>query len=32
MTSTSAQDADARRLRTVTWVVALATLGLVFDG
>jgi AAHS family benzoate transporter-like MFS transporter len=25
-------DRDARRLRTVTWIVALATFGLVFDG
>jgi len=24
--------AEARRLRTVTWVVALATVGLIFDG
>lgn len=32
MTSTPTADADARRLRTVTWIVALATVGLIFDG
>jgi AAHS family benzoate transporter-like MFS transporter len=26
------QSAEARRLRTVTWIVALATCGLIFDG
>ncbi len=32
MTSTSTPSAEARRLRTVTWIVALATTGLIFDG
>jgi len=32
MTSSNPQSAEARRLRTVTWVVVLATLGLIFDG
>lgn len=32
MTSTQKLSAEARRLRTVTWIVALATVGLIFDG
>ncbi|HEX6362018.1 MAG TPA: MFS transporter [Albitalea sp.] len=32
MTTSSDAGRDARRLRTVSWIVALATLGLVFDG
>ena len=32
MTSTAPQSAEARRLRTVIWIVALATVGLIFDG
>lgn len=32
MTTTSDAALEARRLRTVTWVVALSTVGLVFDG
>lgn len=32
MTSNTPPGSDARRLRTVTWIVALATCGLVFDG
>lgn len=32
MSSTSPPAADARRQRTVTWIVVLATLGLIFDG
>lgn len=32
MTSTPPQSAEARRLRTVIWIVALATVGLIFDG
>jgi AAHS family benzoate transporter-like MFS transporter len=32
MTSIKSTSAEARRLRTVTWIVALATIGLVFDG
>jgi AAHS family benzoate transporter-like MFS transporter len=32
MTSSKLQSADARRLRTVTWIVVLATCGLIFDG
>jgi AAHS family benzoate transporter-like MFS transporter len=32
MTCGTNNDIDHRRLRTVTWIVALATLGLVFDG
>jgi MFS transporter, AAHS family, benzoate transport protein len=32
MTSNNPQNAEARRLRTVAWVVALATCGLIFDG
>jgi len=32
MTPSNLHSAEARRLRTVTWVVALATLGLIFDG
>jgi AAHS family benzoate transporter-like MFS transporter len=32
MSSTNDIARDARRLRTITWIVALATLGLVFDG
>src|SRR5205085_9491744 len=32
MTSNNPPNAEARRLRTVTWVVVLATLGLIFDG
>ena len=32
MTSTNDPGAEARRLRTVIWIVALATVGLIFDG
>jgi AAHS family benzoate transporter-like MFS transporter len=32
MTSIAATGQDARRRRTVTWVVTLATVGLIFDG
>jgi len=32
MTSNKLQSAEARRLRTVTWIVALAACGLIFDG
>ena len=32
MTITATTDQDARRRRTVVWVVALATIGLIFDG
>jgi len=32
MTSPQTTEADARRLRTLTWIVALSTLGLIFDG
>jgi MFS transporter, AAHS family, benzoate transport protein len=32
MTSNNLQSAEARRLRAVTWIVALATCGLIFDG
>jgi AAHS family benzoate transporter-like MFS transporter len=32
MTTTNEQAREARRLRTVIWIVALATLGLIFDG
>lgn len=32
MTSNNPQSAEARRLRTVVWIVALATCGLIFDG
>jgi AAHS family benzoate transporter-like MFS transporter len=32
MTSNNSPSAEARRLRTVIWVVALATVGLIFDG
>ncbi|MDB5731693.1 MAG: major facilitator superfamily, partial [Variovorax sp.] len=32
MTTTSNPALEARRLRTVVWVVALATVGLIFDG
>jgi MFS transporter, AAHS family, benzoate transport protein len=32
MTSTAATEQDARRRRTVVWVVSLATAGLIFDG
>ena len=32
MTSSKLRSADARRLRTVTWIVVLATCGLIFDG
>ena len=32
MTTTNEREREARRLRTVTWIVVLATLGLVFDG
>ena len=32
MASTTSPGADARRLRTVIWIVALATVGLIFDG
>ena len=32
MTFTTESGLDARRMRTVMWVVALATVGLVFDG
>ena len=32
MTFTATTDQDARRRRTVVWVVALATIGLIFDG
>lgn len=32
MTSNNPQAAEARRLRTVIWIVALATVGLIFDG
>lgn len=32
MTSIKSTSAEARRLRTVTWIVALATIGLLFDG
>jgi AAHS family benzoate transporter-like MFS transporter len=32
MPSTSPPDADVRRLRTVAWIVVLATFGLIFDG
>lgn len=31
-TTTNEREREARRLRTVTWIVVLATLGLVFDG
>ena len=32
LTATTPSDQDARRRRTVVWVVALATFGLIFDG
>src|SRR5690349_16877845 len=32
MTSTAPRSAEARQLRTVIWIVALATVGLIFDG
>lgn len=32
MTSTKPPSAEARRLNTVIWIVALATVGLIFDG
>jgi AAHS family benzoate transporter-like MFS transporter len=32
MTSSNPPSAEARRLRTVIWIVALATVGLIFDG
>ena len=32
MTITATTDQDARRKRTLVWVVALATIGLIFDG
>ena len=32
MTSIQPISAEARRLRTITWIVALTTIGLVFDG
>jgi AAHS family benzoate transporter-like MFS transporter len=32
MTSTHPPGAEARRMRTVIWIVALATVGLIFDG
>lgn len=32
MTPASTPSADSRRLRTVTWIVALAMVGLIFDG
>ena len=32
MTVTATTEQDARRRRTVVWVVSLATLGLIFDG
>src|SRR3954464_13476194 len=32
MTTTNDAALEARRLRTVIWIVALATIGLVFDG
>jgi len=32
MTSNPPPSAEARRLRTVVWIVALATVGLIFDG
>ncbi len=32
MTTTADSTRDGRRMRTVVWVVALATVGLVFDG
>ena len=32
MNHTTQADLDARRLRTVVWIVALATVGLIFDG
>jgi AAHS family benzoate transporter-like MFS transporter len=32
MTPNNPQSAEARRLRTVVWIVALATVGLIFDG
>jgi AAHS family benzoate transporter-like MFS transporter len=32
MTSNNPPSAEARRLRTVIWIVALATVGLIFDG
>ena len=32
MTLTTDSGLDARRRRTVVWVVALATVGLIFDG
>jgi hypothetical protein len=32
MTLTATTEQDARRRRTVVWVVALATFGLIFDG
>ena len=32
VTPTQSAGAEARRLRTVTWIVALATVGLIFDG
>ena len=32
MTITATPDQDARRRRSVLWVVSLATVGLIFDG
>src|SRR5262245_61710022 len=32
MTQPTSTELDARRLRTVIWIVALATVGLIFDG
>ena len=32
MTTTITTDQEARRRRTVMWVVSLATVGLIFDG
>ena len=32
MTATTTTDQDARRRKTVVWVVTLATLGMIFDG
>ncbi len=32
MTANTPPSAEARRLRTVTWIVVLATVGLIFDG
>ena len=32
MTTNTPPSAEARRLRTVTWIVVLATVGLIFDG